>query len=112
MNDPTAILEQARQRIGAAEKWGGMATATRRFACVSTLTLLFLVIGVGGVPSSGLRAQESLSLEPGLFDHGLTLPTVGKSASADTLAEADQELVDGYGSYDGMLSTRARHKTH
>lgn len=100
MNDPTSVAEQAQRRTDAAGKLRGMMTTTRRCACVTALILVFLVIGVGGMPSSETRVQESLTVEPGHFVHGLTLPTFVKSASADTLAGAEQ------------ISTRARHKTH
>jgi hypothetical protein len=112
MNDPTSVAEQAQRRTDAAGKLRGMMTTTRRCACVTALILVFLVIGVSGMPSSETRVQESLTLEPGLFVHGLKLPTVGKSASADTLAGADQKLMDECGGFEGALSTRARHKTH
>jgi hypothetical protein len=113
MNDPTAILELDRQRIGAAERWGGMATTTRRFVCLTALILVFLVIGVGGVPGSESRARESLTLEPGLFDHGLTLLIVGKPASADTVADAEQVPEDECVCYEDKFSTiLIRHKTH
>jgi hypothetical protein len=111
MNDPNLVAEQVQRRISAAGKRGGMMTTIRRCACVTALILLFLVLGVGGV-SSETRAQESLTLEPGLFDHGLTLPTVGEPASANTLAGVDQELVDECDCYEGMLFTTARYKTH
>ena len=111
MNEPTFVAEQVQRRIGAAGKRGGMLTTIRRCAYVTALILLFLVLGVGGV-SSETSAQESLTLEPGLFDHALTLPTVGEPASANTLAGADQDLVDECDCYKGMLSTRARHETH
>ena len=111
MNDPTLITEQVNRRISAAGKRGGMMTTTRRCACVTALTLLFLVLGFGGVRSE-TRAQESLTLEPGIFDHGLTLPTVGEPASANTLAGVDQKLVDECDCYGGMVSTRARYETH
>ncbi len=109
MNNPTSVAEQAQRRTDAAGKRGGMMTTARRCAYVMALILMLLV---GGVPRNEARAQESLTLEPGLFVHGLTLPTMGKPASADTLAGADQELVDECSSYEGVLSTRARHKTH
>jgi len=89
-----------------------MMTTARRCAYVTALILVFLIIGVGGVPSSETRAQESLTLEHGLFVHGFTLPTVGEPASANTLARSNQELVDECGCYEGVLFTRARHKTH
>src|SRR5919206_2314855 len=104
MNDPNLVAEQVQRRTSAAGKLGGMMTTIRRCACVAALILLFLVLGVGGV-SSETRAQESLTLEPGLFDHGLTLPTVGEPASANTLAGVDQELVDECDCYEGMLFT-------
>ena len=111
MNDPTPVAEQVQRRISAAGKRGGMMTTIRRCACATALILLFLVMGVGGV-SSETRARESLTLEPGLFDHGLTLPTVGEPASANTLAGVDKEQVDECDCYEGMLFTRARYKTH
>jgi hypothetical protein len=112
MNKPTSVLGQARRRISPAGKRGEMVTIARRCVRALALILVFLVIGVGGMPSSETRAQGSLTLEPGLFVHGLTLPTVGKSASADTLAGADQKLMDECGGCEGVLWTRARHKTH
>jgi hypothetical protein len=112
MNDPTSVAEQAKRRTDAAGKLRGMMTTTRRCACVTALILVFLVTGVGGMPSSETRVQESLTLEPGLFVHGLTLPTLSKSASADTLAGADQELMNECGAFECVLLTRARHKTH
>jgi hypothetical protein len=111
MNDAPSVAEQVQRRISAAGKRGGMMTTIRRCACATALILLFLVMGVGGV-SSETRARESLTLEPGLFDHGLTLPTVGESASANTLAGVDQEQVDECDCYEGVLFTRARYKTH
>jgi len=84
MNDPTTILEQARRK-------GVM--AAKRCVCMLALVLLFLAASVGGVPNRETGGQE------------LTLQFMGGPALADTLASADQD-------YEGMLSTRARHKTH
>jgi hypothetical protein len=111
MNDPTLVAKQVQRRISAAGKRGGMMTTTRRCACVTALSLLFLVLGFGGVRSE-TRAQDSLTMEHGVFDHGLTLPTVGEPASANTLAGVDQKLVDEHDYYWGMVSTRARYETH
>jgi hypothetical protein len=95
MNDPNSVAEQARRRPDAARKRGGMMTTARRCAYVTALILVFLVMGVGGEA----RAQE--------------LPTVERATSADTLARADQELVDECGCYEGKFSTSLiRHKTH
>ncbi len=93
MNDPTSNLEQAQRRGGAVGKGGVLATTIRRCACVSALILLLLTIGAGSMPSRETGAQE------------FTLQTLSKPAWADT--SADKELVD-----EGVLSTRARHKTH
>jgi hypothetical protein len=105
MNDPTSVAEQAQRRIDASEKRGEIMTTAKRCAYVTVLILVFLVIGVRGVPNSETKAQEPLTLELGLFE--FTLPTMGEPASANTLAGADQELVS-----EGVMLTRARHKTH
>ena len=95
MNDPTSVAGQARGRADAAGKRGEMMTAARRCAYVTTLILVFLVMGVGGEAG----AQE--------------LPTVERATSADTLAGADEDLVDECGCYEGKFSTSLiRHKTH
>ena len=112
MNKPTSVLEQARRRIGAAGKRGGMVTITRRCVCALALVLLFVAAGAGSMPNSVTRAQESLPLEPSLLDYGHMLRTMGNSAEADTLADADQEPIDDCSCYKGTLSTRVRHKTH
>jgi hypothetical protein len=112
MNDPTSTFGQSRRRGAVATKRGVMATATRRCTGVLALVLLFLTIGIGGMPGHESGKRASLTLEAGLFDHGLALPTLGEPASANTLAGANQELVDECGCYEGALSTRARHKTH
>jgi hypothetical protein len=91
MNDPTSILEQVQRRSDAAAERSVMA-ATRRL-CVCVLVLLFLTIGAGSMPSREAGAQE--------FTH----QAISKPAWAGT--SADQELVA-----EGVLSTRARHKTH
>jgi hypothetical protein len=59
MNDPTSVAEQAQRRTDAAGKLRGMMTTTRRCACVTALILVFVVIGVGGMPSSETRVQVS-----------------------------------------------------
>ena len=112
MNDPTSTFGQSRRRGAVAAKRGIMANATRRCTRVLALVLLFLTIGIGGMPGHESETRASLTLEPGFFDHGLALPTVGESASASTLASPNQELVDECGCYEVALSTRARHKTH
>ena len=113
MNKLTSVLGQARRRIGAAGKRGGMVTITRRCACALALVLLFVAAGAGSVPNSVTRAQESLPLDPILLDYGHMLRTMGNPAEADTLADVDQEPIDECGSYKGTLSTRLiRHKTH
>jgi hypothetical protein len=113
MNDPTSVAEQAQRQTDAAGKRGAMMTTARRCAYVTVLILVFLVFGVGGTPSSKIRAQEPLTMEHGPLVHGFTLPTVGEPASAGTLAGANQELVDECGCYEGKFSTSLiRHKTH
>jgi hypothetical protein len=112
MNKPTSVLGQARRRIGAAGKRGGMVTITRRCVCALALVLLFVATGAGSVPNSVTRAQESLPLDPILLDYGHMLRTMGNPAEADTLADADQESTDECGCYKGTHSTRVRHKTH
>jgi hypothetical protein len=112
MNKPTSVFRQARQRIGAAGKRGGMVTITRRCVCALALVLLFVAAGAGSVPNSVTRAQESLPLDPILLDYGHTLRTMGNPAEADTLADADQEPIDECACYKGTYSTRVRHKTH
>jgi hypothetical protein len=111
MNKPTSVLGQARRRIGAAGKGGGMVTITRRCVCALALVLLFVAAGAGSMPNSVTRAQESLPLDP-ILDYGHVLRTMGNPAEADTLADADQEPIDECGCYKGKISTRVRHKTH
>jgi hypothetical protein len=110
MNEPTSILEQAQPRTDAAGKRGVMTTTTRRGVCVLALVLLFMATGVGSVPNRETGAQKS-PLGPIPFDHGLTPQLMADPAWADTLANADQEGVDN-NSCGGLLSTRARFKTH
>ena len=74
MNDPTSILGQAQQLLGAAGNRGAMVTTTRRCLCVLVLVLLFLAVGFDSTPSGGT---------PILFGQGLT---VGDGAKAATLA--------------------------
>ena len=113
MNKPTSVLGQARRRIGAAGMRGGMVTMTRRCVCALALVLLFVAAGAGGMPNSVTRAQESLPLDHIFLDYGHTLRTMGNPAEADTLADADQELIDECGCYKGTFSTRLiRHRTH
>jgi len=112
MNILTSVLGQARRRIGAAGKRGGMVTITRRSVCALALVLLFVATGAGSVPNSVTRAQASLPLDPILLDYGHMLRTMGNPAEADTLADADQEPIDECDCYKGTLSTRVRHKTH
>ena len=113
MNKPTSVLGQAQRRIGAAGMRSGMATIMRRCVCALALVLLFVAAGAGSVPNSVTRAQESLPLDPILLDYGHMLRTMGNPAEADTLADADQELIDECGCYKGTFSTRLiRHKTH
>jgi hypothetical protein len=87
-------------------------TTTRRCVCVLALVLLFLAVGVGSLPSREAGAQESLPLLPIFFDHGLTVQTMGDPAWADPLAGADQERMEACGCHEGVISTRARFKTH
>jgi hypothetical protein len=112
MNKPTSVLRQARRRIGAARKRGGMVTVMRRCVCALALVLLFVAAGAGSVPNSVTRAQESLPLDPVLLDYGHMLRTMGNPAEADTLVVADQEPINECGCYKGTLSTTMRHKTH
>jgi hypothetical protein len=113
MNKPTSVLRQARQRIGAAGKRDGMVTITRRCVCALALVLLFVAALAGSLPNSVTRAQESLHLDPIFLDYGHMLRTMGNPAEADTLTDADQELIDECGCYKGTFSTRLiRHKTH
>ncbi len=110
MNDPNSVLDQARQRGDVAGGRGVMATAARRCACVLAFVLLFLSIGVGGLPPHGTGAAGSLPLGRVLAEHGLALQIMGDRASAETLTDADQ--ADKCGCDGGTLSTRARFKTH
>jgi hypothetical protein len=90
-----------------------MVTMTRRCVCALALVLLFVAAGAGSLPNSVTRAQESVPLDPILLDYGHMLRTMGNPAEADTLADADQELIDECACYKGKLSTRLiRHKTH
>jgi hypothetical protein len=98
MNDPTSILGQVRRQGEGARKGGVAAATARRGACVLALILLFLT--VGGVPGRETGAQ------------GFALQATSKPARADTLAGANQDLVDDDAYYEGQLSTRTRHKTH
>ena len=112
MNNPTSVLGQARQRIGAAREGvatdhGGMVTTTRRCVCVLVLVLLFLTVGVG-VPSRETTTYESTTLNHILFDHELMLYAAGSPAMADTLAGTDQQPIED----EGVFSTRARFKSH
>jgi|SRR5215208_1853737 hypothetical protein len=108
MDDPTRVLGRTQHRIGAARKERAVVTAMRRYACMLVLILLFLAVGVGGVPDYGTAPQEAASLKLFPLDHGWTLEAGVDPASADTLSDADQET----DSYEGRLSTRARFKTH
>ena len=112
MNDLTLVLEQARRQGDVAGERGVKATAIRRCACVLALILLFLTVGVGRVPDHETTAQELSSLKLIPLDYGLTLETRIDTASADTLAAANQEKIEEPGSYAGAISTRARFKTH
>ena len=85
-----------------------MVTAMRRCACISVLVLLFLAVGVGGVPEYGTAPQEAAPLKLFPLNYGWTLEAGVDPASADTLSDAAQESA----SHEGMLSTRARFKTH
>jgi hypothetical protein len=112
MNNPTSVLGQARQRIGAAREGvatahGGMVTTARRCVCVLVLVLLFLTVGVG-VPSRETTTHESTTLKHILLDHELMLYTAGSPAMADTLAGTDQQPIED----EGVFSTRARFKSH
>ena len=96
MNDPTSILGHLRQQGGGARK--GTAATARRGACVLALVLLFLT--VGSVPGRETGSQ------------GFALQATSKPAQADTVAGASQDVADGNDPYEGLLSTRTRHKTH
>ncbi len=108
MDDPSPVLGLAQHRMGAARKERTMVTAMRRCACMLVLVLLFLAVGVGGVPEYGTAPQQAAPLELFPLDYGWTLEAGVDPASADTLSDADQET----DSYEGRLSTRARFKTH
>jgi hypothetical protein len=108
MDDPTPVLGRAQHRLGTARKERAVVTAMRRCACMSVLILLFLAVGVGGVPDYGTAPQEAAPLELFPLDYGWTLEAGVDPASADTLSYADQESDP----YDGRFSTRARFKTH
>jgi len=96
MNNPTTILEQAQQWIGAAGRRGAMVTR----GCVLALVLLLLAASVGGLPSRETGAQGFGSL------------FMGGPALADTSVGTDQERVDERASYEAVRTTTARHKTH
>ena len=89
-----------------------MVTAMRRCACMLALVVLFLAVGVGGVPEYGTAPQEAAPLKLFPLDYEWTLEAGVAPATADTLSDADQEQIQESGSYEGALSTRARFKTH
>ena len=107
MDDPTSVLGRAQHRIGATRKARAVVSAIRHCACMLVLVLLFLTVGVGGVPDYGTAPQE-----PAPLDYGWTLEASVDPASADTLSDADLEQIQKSSSYEGRLSTRARFKTH
>jgi hypothetical protein len=108
MDDPSPVLGLAQHRMGAARKERTMVTAMRRCACMLLLVLLFLAAGVGGVPEYGTAPEEAAPPKLFALDYGWALEAGVDPASADTLSDADQESA----SREGMLSTRARFKTH
>lgn len=112
MDDPTSVLGRTQPRIGAARKERAVVSAIRRCACMLVLVLLFLTVGVGGVPDYGTAPQEAAPLKLLPLDYGLTLEASVDRASADTLSAADQEQIQESDSFGGRLSTRARFKTH
>ena len=91
---------------------GRTVNVTKRCACVLTLVLVFLVVGIGGMPSREVRAQESLPI-----DATDTSAAEVEVASAETLAfatamvSADPSTV-GWNDGKTTVTLSARFKTH
>jgi len=112
MNNPTSIL-------------GKTVNITERCVCVLALVLLFLAVGVGGMPSRDARTQESSPLGPVLFNNGLTPQTMAdldtstaevNVAPTETLAPtatlSPQLSADGWNKDKVTVILIARMKTH
>ncbi len=99
MNNLTSIL-------------GKIVNITKRGVCVMALVLLFLAVGVGGVPSRETRAQESPPMdaidtsmaEVEVVPTGTIVPT--------TATVSPGPSADGWNKDMATVTLRARYKTH
>ena len=98
MNNPTSIL-------------GRTVNRTKRWVCVLALVLVFLAVGVGGLPS-----REARALEPPLMAATDTSTAEVEVAPTETIAPtatvSPEPNADGWNNDKATVTIRARFKTH
>jgi hypothetical protein len=107
MNNPTSIL-------------GKTVNITIRCVCVSALVLLFLAVGVSGMPGRDARTQESPPMDSVLVNNGPALHTMAdpdtstaevKGATTETPA-THSPSADRWNKDEVRVILIARFKTH
>ena len=99
MNNPTSTL-------------GRTVKVMKRLVCMMALVLLFLAVGVGGVPSRETRAQES-PLMDAIDTSTAEVEVVPTETIVPTTATVSPDpSADGWNKDMATVTSRARYKTH
>ena len=97
MNDPTPIV-------------GRTVNVTKRWACRLTLVLVFVAVGVGGMPSREALAQESPSMDSTEVSTVEVAPTETITLTAASVSP--EPKADGWNNGKTTVTIAARFKTH
>ena len=99
MNNPTSTL-------------GRTVKVMKRWVCVTALVLLFLAVGVGGVPSHEARAQGSPSMDATDCNTAEVEVAPTETIVPTTATVSPDPSADGWNKDMATVTSRARYKTH
>ena len=99
MNNPTSIP-------------GRTVKVMKRWVCVMALVLLFLAVGVGGVPSHEARAQGSPSMDATDTSTAEVEVAPTETIVPTTATVSPGPVADGWNKDIATVTLRARYKTH
>ncbi len=99
MNNPTSIL-------------GRTVKVMKRCVCVLALVLVFMAVGVGGVPSHGARAEGSPSMDAtDISTAGMEVAPTASTAPTTARVSPDPST-DGRNKDMATVTIQARYKAH
>ena len=99
MNTTTSIL-------------GETVSRTKRWVCVLALVLVFLAVGIGGVPSREARAQESPPMDATDTTTAEVEVAPTETIVPNTVTVSPDPRADGRNKDMATVTIQARYKTH